>query len=76
MKEFILEDLYISLALGFLATSTKRDMFSYLCYGVVKLKSSYFGEAQLFLVLSKTREMFLPYVFIKKALDNVNLISI
>lgn len=45
MKEFILEDLYISLALGFLATSTKRDMFSYLRYGVVKLKSSYFGEA-------------------------------
>ena len=65
----------ISLALGFPAASAKRDMLCCLSYGV-KLKSSYFGEAQLFLVLSKTRELFIPYVLTKKTLYNVTLISV
>lgn len=50
-------------------------MLRYLSDGV-KLKSSYFAEAQLFLVLSKTGELFLPYVLTKKALYNITLISI
>ena len=39
-------------------------------------KSSYFGEARLFLVLSKTRELFIPCVLTKKTLCNVALISV